>query len=481
MDQISLNQRLELELQHNIASVAPALSPETWPFSLEWLPESACLVGGSVRDALLGRHSEYLDLDFVLPVGAVETAQAIARRYRAGYVLLDPERHIARVVFPQGTADFAEQVGASLESDLKRRDFTVNAIAYNPHTDQILDPLRGYADLQQRQLRMISPENLQEDPLRLLRAYRQAAQLSFSLEATTRSVICQLAPLLRGIAAERVQSELNYLLSTARGTSWLDAAWQDGVLQDWLPGVTATSLKLVAGIDQAAAVFEETLPAFAQELSDRLRNSPKPFRVQAAASMGMQPATESKGSGTIRTWYTLAKLTSLLSPTPADAEVELRRLKYSRTEIQAASTVLRFLPQLCYAAGLAGVDPLQICPSTTALAMSPREQFQFFQNVGATFPAVVVMAIATGVPQETLAPLIQHFLTPEDPIAHPIPLLTGQDLMTTLNLPAGPHIGYLLTEIQLARAEGVVQTSQDALLLAAKLSHQGSPGLPVKE
>jgi tRNA nucleotidyltransferase (CCA-adding enzyme) len=467
LDQISLNQRLELELPPNIAELSPALSPETWPFSLEWLPDSACLVGGSVRDALLGRHCEYLDLDFVLPLGAVQTAQAIARRYKAGYVLLDPERQIARVVFPQGTADFAEQVGTTLEADLKRRDFTVNAIAYNPHTDQILDPLGGYVDLQQRQLRMVSAENLQEDPLRLLRAYRQAAQLGFSVESATRSVICQLAPLLGRIAPERVQSELNYLLSTAKGTPWLMTAWQDGILQDWLPSVTEDNLKLLAGIDQTAAVLEETLPAFAEEVCDRLRNSPKPFRAKTPALDSTPATTESKGSGTVRTWYTLAKLTSLLSPTPADAEAQLRRLKYSRTEIQAASTVLRFLPQLCTAAGISTAAPSQ--KGSAPLALSAREQFLFFQNVGAAFPAVAVMAIAEGVSLEAITPLIQHFLTPDDPIAHPTPLLTGQDLMNALNLSPGPHIGRLLTEIQLARAEAAIQTSEEALQLATEV------------
>ena len=176
-----LAKRVNLQLEHyrNVALVSSALSPETWPFNLKWLPKSACLVGGTVRDALLDRHSEYLDLDFVLPINAVETAQAIARHYRAGFVVLDAERQIARVVFDQGTADFALQVGETLEDDLRRRDFTVNAIAYNPHTKDLLDPLHGYEDLQRKRLRMVSVENLAEDPLRLLRAYRQAAQLGF--------------------------------------------------------------------------------------------------------------------------------------------------------------------------------------------------------------------------------------------------------------------------------------------------------------
>ena len=69
-----------------------ALSPEHWPFDLKCLSEPAYLVGGSVRDALLGRVSEYLDLDFVMLSPAVKTARKIANQYQAGFVLLDAER-----------------------------------------------------------------------------------------------------------------------------------------------------------------------------------------------------------------------------------------------------------------------------------------------------------------------------------------------------------------------------------------------------
>jgi tRNA nucleotidyltransferase (CCA-adding enzyme) len=114
-------------------TASTVLSAKNWPFSLDWLPPTAYLVGGIVRDALLGRSADHMDLDFVLPEKAVETARAIARHYSAGFVLLDAERHIARVVFDGATADFAQQVGNTLNEDLHRRDFTVNAMAYSPH------------------------------------------------------------------------------------------------------------------------------------------------------------------------------------------------------------------------------------------------------------------------------------------------------------------------------------------------------------
>ena len=207
------------------------------PCDLDLLPTSAYLVGGAVRDALLGRKGTYLDLDFVVPENSVETAKKIARHYQAGFVVLDEVRQIARVVFREGTLDFALQEGATLEKDLYRRDFTINAIAYNLHQQTAIDPLGGIVDLQRGIIRMVSPENLQDDPLRLLRAYRQAAQLNFKIDRDTREQIRILAPSIEQVAAERVQSEFNYILAHDIENQWLQLAWEDGLVTPWFPTV----------------------------------------------------------------------------------------------------------------------------------------------------------------------------------------------------------------------------------------------------
>lgn len=422
-----------------------ALSMQRWPFSLEWLPTSAYLVGGAVRDILLGRSSQRLDLDFVLAEKAVETADAIARHYQAGFVLLDAERQIARVVFEQATADFALQVGSSLETDLRRRDFTINAIAYSPHTQTLSDPLQGFTDLQQGLIRMICRENLQEDPLRLLRAYRQAAQLGFTVESTTRKVIQQLASLLMKVAAERVQTELRYLLSHRSGTPWLIAAWQDGLLQDWFSQTSLPQLSILAAIDAAAETLNSTHPKLVAELH-------RPIRDSAFASPSCPRPPESLSSGD-RSWLSLAKLSCLLSSTPEHAILELSRLRYSRSEIRAAGIAVQFLPRLC--------DQPQ--------SMSLKEQYDFFQNVGPVFPVLVILSVAAGVPLEVILPLVKRYLTPTDVVAHPQPLMTGQELMAALHLKPGPLIGQLLAAIQLAQAEGKVSTPSQALEFAIVL------------
>ena len=404
------------------------LSPQTWCFSLEFLPQPAYLVGGAVRDALLGRQSEYLDLDFVLPDRAVETARAIARHYQAGFVLLDADRSIARVVFKHATVDFALALGDSLETDLRRRDYTINAIAYNPHTGEIIDPLQGYIDLQQSLLRMISPTNLQDDPLRLLRAYRQAAQLDFAIESNTHSVIRSFAPLLGQVAAERVRVELGYLLGSAKGTQWLQAAWEDKLLAMWFP--STTRLDLLAAVDSAAATLSQTYPQLSVELYQTVRDTVK------------------------TTWLATAKLAIFVNSNPETAELELINLTYSRAEIKAVTCALKLLPQL-----------KEALPQKMSLA----EQYFFFRTAGVVFPVVVVLAVANGMSVEAISPLINRYLNPDDLVAHPIALVTGKDLMQALKLPSSPLVGELLLQIQLAQVEAKISTPEEAIAFASQL------------
>ncbi len=293
----------------SVAQVKSYLAAIDFPWDLTQLPNNAYLVGGSVRDALLNRYKIPLDLDFVLPEKAIATARQIANLYGAGFVVLDPEREIARVVFPQGTLDFARQEGSSLEADLNRRDFTINAIAYNLQSQQLVDPLGGLQDLQQGVLRMVSPQNLEDDPLRLLRAYRQAAQLNFQIETRTRRAIGDRTSWLKLIAAERVQAELNYIFTAPQGSRWLIKAIEDGLLEFWLPSINQTKI--------------EQLEALAQGIDYCLRSG---LHLPELAI--------------------LAPLATLVAEQPEIAEAELTQLKYARAQIKAVVKTVKYLPQL---------------------------------------------------------------------------------------------------------------------------------------
>lgn len=418
-----------------------ALSPQYWPFSLDWIPTTAYLVGGCVRDALLEYASPYLDLDFVMPQDSIQTAQAIARHYKAGFVVLDAERQIARVVFDHATADFALQVGDSLVEDLERRDFTVNAIAYSPHTQTLVDPLGGRKDLAKRTLRMVSAENLKDDPLRLLRAYRQAAQLNFSVDAQTRLQLHALAPLLSKVAAERIRVELSYLLSHAKGTLWLTDLWQDGLLRSSFAHATADGLALIGQMDQAEAEVTARWSQLEVLLHRTLSDRPK------------------SGEGVRRTLFTTAKLVGLVNPDLQVAKQTLQAMKYSKAEINLVLTVLQGLSQLRQ-------DLSQGC-------LSRRQQYVLFRMVRDAFPAVAVVAIAAGIPLADIAPLVDEFLNGDSAIAHPTPLVSGQVLMSTLSLASGPLVGQLLAALELAHAEGAIATAAEAIQMAQNIVYSG--------
>ncbi|GFE70759.1 CCA tRNA nucleotidyltransferase [Chroococcus sp. FPU101] len=394
-----------------------ALTLTELPFSLDWLSPETYLVGGAVRDALLGRKKEYIDLDFVIPKLAIETARKIANHYHAGFVVLDPTRQIARVIFPQGTVDFAQQEGNSLEKDLQRRDFTINAIAYNFHSQTLIDPLNGLGDLKRSLIKMVSPTNLEDDPLRLLRAYRQAAQLNFKIDCETRSTICHLAPLVRQVAAERVQSELNYLLRNALGNYWLAVAWQDKVLQSWLNNITPNRLNKLAQIESSAHLLEQQLATPFEFSSDMILT---------------------------------VKLTCLVSNIPEEAEIELNQLKYSRNDIRTITTLLRTFSQL----------------KQSIIDKNLREQYFLFQATKNIFPYLALFAMVNQSNLDWITLLMNRYLDPLDPIAHPKPLVKGNDLIQCLKIPPSPKIGQLLTELQIAQIEGKISTADDAMQLA---------------
>jgi len=167
--------------------------------------QEAWVVGGAVRDELLGR--ELVDLDV-----AVRDPQAAARAYanRSGGAPFQlSDRHGAwRVALERGrTVDFTPLAG-TIEEDLATRDFTINAIAVPLAGGEAVDPFAGRADLAARLIRAVSPTVFTDDPLRLMRAVRLEDELGFRLEPETERLVREHAGLVTGPARERILSEL---------------------------------------------------------------------------------------------------------------------------------------------------------------------------------------------------------------------------------------------------------------------------------
>ncbi|MGY6529188.1 MAG: CCA tRNA nucleotidyltransferase [Cyanobacterium sp.] len=394
------------------------------PFDLDLLPPNAFLVGGVVRDALLHRRRDYIDLDFVLPHGAIQTAKFIANKYGAGFVVLDAGREIARVVFPSVTVDFAKQEGDCLVDDLYRRDFCLNAIALNLYNKEIVDPLEGQKDLEKGIIRMVSPKNLENDPLRILRAYRQASQLGFSITPDTRTSLQQLAPLLSRVAAERVKSELDYLLQSKDGCHWLQLAYEDNILSHWLANITSESIVNLSKIDLVLGNITQKYSLF-QNISSEFLG--------------------------------LAKLSCLTSNIPELVQEELINLKCSKNEIRTVTTIIKYLPEL-----------LNFNLNTTL-----REQYFFFLNVSDTFPLIALRAIALN-PDDSIivSKLIDRYSNKNDLVAHPQSLITGNDLIHELHFKPSPLIKEILTEVQIAHLEGKIYSKKEALIFAKKYCNE---------
>lgn len=406
------------------------LNPATWPLALEDLPPETYLVGGSVRDGLRGVVQQDLDLDFVTPGLAIPLAQWLARKYQASFVVLDAAREIARIIFPQATVDFAQQVGQDLITDLYRRDFTINAMAYNPSTNQIIDPLQGQADLNARQVRMIALENLRDDPLRVLRAYRQASQLQFEIIPDTRLGLKMIAPDLNGVATERIRTELSYLLVSPISHRYLGWAWEDGVLAQLLPQIQSETLNQLKILERWIATNPPLYQVLVSFLKQPLLSHPGP------------------GEPRQRNLLNLTKLACLLSHEPQSGQIQktLEYLTYSNREIKLVQTLLSALTQL----------PRALVPGGRA------EKFFLFRKVGTAWPGLVLLGVAKGMSIHDLGTLTQAWLDPDDTLAHPPALITGAALIEEFGFRPGPEIGQVLADIEQAQAQGELSTPEQA-------------------
>lgn len=213
----------------------------------------AYAVGGYVRDCILGRPSK--DIDFVTVGSGIELARAVARRLgRGAHLSVFKNFGTARVVCRGLELEF---VGArresyshdsrkpvvedgTLEDDISRRDFTVNALAYRVNADgfgTVVDLYGGQADMERRILRTpLDPDiTFSDDPLRMMRAVRFATQLRFAIDGATYAGICRNAPRLEIISHERIADELNKIMRAPRPSIGWRLLLETGLLHFILP------------------------------------------------------------------------------------------------------------------------------------------------------------------------------------------------------------------------------------------------------
>ena len=229
---------------------------------------AAYAVGGCVRDSLLGRTAHDWDLcTSALPQQVMElfgTEQCIPTGLQHGTVTIKYGGQLYETTtfrtegsYTDGRHPDAVQFVPDVREDLARRDFTINAMAYN-EAEGLVDPFGGQADLQNGLLRAVGEpqQRFTEDALRILRLYRFAARFGFALDAATARAARQLAPHLDCISAERIQEELAKLLAAPQPGAYLEPA----VLAVVLPELTPESLTAATPVVDACPAGEENLP-----------------------------------------------------------------------------------------------------------------------------------------------------------------------------------------------------------------------------
>lgn len=460
------------------------------------------LVGGAVRDLLLGRPVH--DLDLVVPAGGIQLGKRLARGVGGAFYALDRQRDTGRVIVEQGGAerlviDLAAMRGPALEDDLRDRDFTINAIAIDlSQPGRLVDPLGGRNDLLARRLRPCSPQSIQNDPVRLIRAVRLSLDLELKIDAGATRLLKAAASGLSRVSAERVRDELFRILDGKSPASALRLLDMLGGLAVILPETQALkgvqqspphtqdvwehSLSVLSRLEDlldmlavgrdpnesgglAEGMVALRLGRFRQHLAEHLAQRLNPDRTLRALLFfaalyhdSGKAETSSTGSNG-RIHFYRHELTG--------SEITRRRghaLRLSSLEIGRSVKIVRhhMRPLLLEQAGQ--------LPSRRAI-------YRFFNDCGAAGVDVCLLALAdrmaaygSGLPQEAWASLLEvvrtlleaWWLEAEQKISPPA-LLDGEELMREFQLVPGPLIGRLLAALKEAQAAGEVQSREEAL------------------
>ncbi|GGI82217.1 HD domain-containing protein [Deinococcus wulumuqiensis] len=409
-------------------------------------PPGAVLVGGAARDWLRGVTPR--DYDWALP-DPEAGARAQAAQVGGSAFALDEARGYWRVTAGDVQHDFVP-LPASLEDDLRRRDFTVNALAIR-EGGRVLDLLGGQGDLKRRVLRMVSEDNLRADPLRAWRAARFVTTLGFTLERQTERAVRQVASDLKAghlpfPAWERIRDEVHALLQSpeaARGLLTLDDL---GLLALTLP-----ELPEGRGVEQGGFhhldVFHHNLEALHQLLGRR-PDADLPLRWAALLHDVGKPRTLALDPETgRRSFHGHDRVGADLSTQM------LTRLKLPGEEVKRAAALVKAhmvqLPANETEARRFVHRRRDLLPDLLSLMLADREAAR---GPSSTPGSRHAYALAM---ERVLAAL-------EEQPAAPAPLLGGEDVMALLGLLPGPRVGEVLRALAEARALGEVGSVEEA-------------------
>ena len=465
----------------------------------------AYLVGGVVRDALLGRGMG--DIDLAVGSDTGEIGPELAALLGGRPVSLDASRGIVRIVTgeSQEAAIDISPLAGDIRTDLGRRDFTLDAMAvpisdllHNEAGAPIIDPFGGRRDLAARVIRAVSPSVFEDDAGRLLRAPRLAAQLGFAISDQTAESIRRLAHLAATVSSERVRDELLNILAQRGATASLRRLDDLGLLCIVVP-----ELGLARGVEQPKEhhwdVFGHSVETPGQV--ERILEAtavPGDFVTGLTPRFGDIDAYFSHVVSDGHTRLTMLKLAGLLHDIgkPAAKTVEPSgRIRFIGHHTEGATMAEAILGRLRLSGR--GVDMVtrmveyHLRPGQMAQGEdlpTPRATYRYYRDVGDVAIDTVYLNLADYVAargprlgeQEwagrcrTAAHILREGNPPAPRVAE-AKLIDGHDIMRTFSMEPGPAIGVLVEAVREAHATGEIDSMEEALeLVKSRLDSGGA-------
>jgi len=476
------------------------------------------LIGGFVRDLLLGRDTA--DIDIAVADDALEVAPKVARALGGKYVLLDKVNKIGRVVLDNGAGltrdkwelDFST-LEDSIEQDLARRDFTINAMAIDlgkiishplpssPSEEKelgkrgkvplrlpvLIDPFKGWDDLRQGVIRAVTEAVFPSDPVRLLRAVRLAAELGFSIDAETETLIRRYSQLIASVAGERLREELLQLLSMPQAGQLLAYLDELGLLTAMIP-----ELAQAKGVEQPRVhfwdVFDHSMKTVVV-VDFLLRQGTWEYAgeellaaVPWSAELEQHFDREVSSGSTRRSILKLAALLHDIAKPQTKATDEGGRVRFLGHVKEGAAIAVSILERLRFSAKEVKLVEVMVKHHLRPMQMSQymipsrRAIYRYFRDTGEAGIDILFLSLADHLAtrgqhldlaewqehtQMVEYVLARHF--EEESLAVPPKLIDGHDLINIFGLSPGPRIREILEAVREAQAAGEVSTRQEAL------------------
>ncbi|HSA06597.1 MAG TPA: HD domain-containing protein [Candidatus Gastranaerophilales bacterium] len=436
------------------------------------------IVGGYIRDILL--QKECFDRDYVIKgQSAVEFARHAAKLFDGYFVLLDEKHDIARVVMPdkKNTLDFAGCVGQDIYTDLKNRDYTINAVGCRVESDNcsIIDPLNGREDIKNGIIRLISEKNLLNDPIRLLRAFRLAAQFNFKIEENTLESIKKHHKLINNIAAERINTELLKLFESENSAENLIFMKETGILFEIIPELIPQK-DVPPNLHHHLCLIDHSI-----EVVRQVETQIKSFPDWAIEHLYSFFSTNIKR---ISLFKTAALLHDLGKPSTWSIDEEgrhrfikheevgaeqclelLKRIKFSKNAINYISLLIKnhLYPSQLIREGMENV--------------SEKALMRFFRKISDNTPDLLLLALSDRLsargPDITeelveknvsgIYTLLQKYKEAGEDIKNLPKLISGKEVMELLAIPRGKQVGNVLKALKEEQISGNINTKEEAL------------------